>query len=245
MSIVENERELDDFNSYVHCDSKPEGWPVLREEALYGLPGEIVRLIEPHTESDPAAILLQFLVTFGNCVGPGPCYYVEATRHGLNMFALLVGETAKARKGTSWRRVKRLFDGVDPDWINDRVMGGLSSAEGLIAEVRDDGEPPPDRRLLIVQDEFASVLRAMPREGNTLSPLLRSAWDGGTLRTLVKRDPLKATGAHISVIGHITRPELLRYLNDTEQHNGLANRLLFSCVRRSKCLPEGGAFLNL
>jgi hypothetical protein len=116
----------------------------------------------------------------------------------------------------------------------------LSSSEGLISEVRDDDENPIDRRLLIVQSEYASVLRIMTREGNTLSALMRAAWDSGNLRTLVKHNPLRATGAHISVIGHITRPELLRYLSDTEAHNGFANRLLWCCVRRSKYLPEGG-----
>jgi hypothetical protein len=80
----------------------------------------------------------------------------------------------------------------------------------------------------------------MTREGNTLSPLLRAAWDSGNLRTLTKHSPLRATGAHIGVIGHITRPELIRYLSDTEAHNGYANRLLWCCIRRSKCLPEGG-----
>ena len=119
------------------------------------------------------------------------------------------------------------------------MTGGLSSAEGLINEVRDQ-ELPTDRRLMAVSDEFASVLRVMAREGNTLSPSLRSAWDSGNLRTLVKTDPLKATGAHISLVGHITRTELLKYLNDTESHNGFANRLLWTSVKRSKCLPEGG-----
>jgi hypothetical protein len=33
---------------------------------------------------------------------------------------------------------------------------------------------------------------------------------------------------------------LLRYLSDTESHNGFANRLIWACVRRSQCLPEGG-----
>jgi hypothetical protein len=80
----------------------------------------------------------------------------------------------------------------------------------------------------------------MGRDGNTLSPALRDAWDSGNLRTLVKNDPLKATGAHISVLGHITSSELLRYLSDTEAHNGFANRFLWACVKRSKCLPEGG-----
>jgi hypothetical protein len=89
-----------------------------------------------------------------------------------------------------------------------------------------------------MQSEFASVLKIMRRPGNTLSPLLRAAWDNGNLRTLVKNNPLRATSAHISIIGNITSPELLRYLSD-ELHNGFANRLLWCCIKRSKFLPEG------
>jgi hypothetical protein len=45
--------------------SEPE-WPEpLDAEAYYGLAGEMVKVIEPHTESDPAALLLQILVGFG------------------------------------------------------------------------------------------------------------------------------------------------------------------------------------
>jgi hypothetical protein len=60
------------------------------------------------------------------------------------------------------------------------------------------------------------------------------------LRVLTKNSPAKATGAHISILGHITKQELLRYLNDIEAGNGFANRFLWVCVRRSKVLPEGG-----
>uniref|UniRef100_E6QID9 DUF3987 domain-containing protein n=1 Tax=mine drainage metagenome TaxID=410659 RepID=E6QID9_9ZZZZ len=216
-------------------------WPVLPNEALYGVAGDIVKTIEPHTEADPTAILIQALAAAGNIVGPGPHSIVGATRHTLNLFPVLVGETSKSRKGTSGDEIIRLFSSVDSDWSKDRVTTGLSSAEGLIAEVRDDADPPLDRRLLIVQPEYAGVLKVMTREGNNLSPVLRQAWDNGNLRTLVKHNPLRATGAHISIIGHVTRPELLRYLSDTEAHNGFANRALWICVRRSKFLPEGGA----
>ena len=217
----------------------PDGWPVLHPSALHGLAGEVVRAIEPHSEADPAAILIQFLVAFGNIIGPNCYCTVEATRHGLNLFAVLVGESSKARKGTSWGHIRRIFSGVDPVWTAERVTGGLSSAEGLICEVRDEADKPSDKRLMVIQGEYAAVLRILSREGNNLSPILRSAWDGEDLRTLVKNSPLRASGAHISKIAHITRPELLKYLSETESHNGFANRLLFACVMRSKCLPEG------
>jgi hypothetical protein len=217
-------------------------WPVLPGAAIYGLAGNFVDTVDPHTESDRAAILFQFLGAAANVIGPpGPHCLAESTRHPLILWPIIVGATSKARKGTSFGHVEKLFVKVDSEWAKDRVTPGLSSAEGLISEVRDDAEPPHDRRLLIVQSEFASVLRVMERPGNTLSALMRVAWDGGMLRTLVKNNPLKATGAHIGVIAHTTFSELVRYLSDTEAHNGFANRLLFICAKRSKYLPEGGA----
>lgn len=98
-----------------------------------------------------------------------------------------------------------------------------------------------DKRLMVIEGEYASVLRILGRDGNTLSPTLRRAWDGDRLQTLVKNSPAVATGAHISIVGHITREELLRYLDSTEQGNGFANRFLWAAVRRSKTLPEGGS----
>ena len=133
-------------------------------------------------------------------------------------------------------------------------MGGLSSGEGLIHAVRDASWKPDnkgesklvdagvdDKRLLAVEPELCSVLRVAGREGNTLSELLRRAWDGNDLRTLTRSSPLVATALHISLLGHITRGELLRELSETYQANGFANRHLFICLRRSKELPHGGA----
>jgi hypothetical protein len=36
----------------------------LGDDAYHGIAGELVRAIEPTTEADPAAILLQFLAAF-------------------------------------------------------------------------------------------------------------------------------------------------------------------------------------
>jgi hypothetical protein len=97
-----------------------------------------------------------------------------------------------------------------------------------------------DKRLLIVESELAAILRVMAREGSTLSTTIRQAWDTGDLRVLTKNSPAQATGAHISIIGHITRDELLRFLTSTDTANGFANRFLWICSKRSKSLPEGG-----
>jgi hypothetical protein len=43
--------------------------------------GDFVRQLEPHTEADPVAILVQTLVMFGNLIGRNAYFSVEADRH--------------------------------------------------------------------------------------------------------------------------------------------------------------------
>jgi hypothetical protein len=221
----------------------PAGWPAPPAPAVYHeLLGEIVARIAPHTEADPVAILTQLLVAFGAAVGRGAHYKVEATLHHANEFMLLVGDSAKARKGSSWDHVRRLLSDVDAS-IGQRTLTGLSSGEGLIWAVRDPTAQDPginDQRLLIIEPEFASVLKASAREISTLSPTLRCAWDGRPLAILTRTAPARASSAHIALIGHITQTELRRHTTTIELSNGYLNRILLIACRRQRLLPEGG-----
>jgi hypothetical protein len=232
----------------------PEVDLVLGDAALYGLAGDFVNAVLPHTEADPVALLIQFLTMFGNVVGPSPYYLVESDKHRANIFAVLAGSSAKGRKGTSAGRVTDALSLADERWAKDRTVSGLSSGEGLIDAVRDEvrkwdakehcevvvDQGARDKRLLVTEPEFAGALSVMERHGNTLSPTIRNAWDGKRLQTLTRNSPLKATGAHVSIIGHITRDELRARLSRTNMANGFANRFIFARVKRSKLLPFGG-----
>jgi hypothetical protein len=112
-------------------------FPELSPTALYGLPGELVRAIGPHTEADPAAVLTHLLVAFGNLVGASPYFEVSGARHGVRLFACIVGKTSKGRKGSSWAYVRRVLGQVDETWLKNCQGKGLSSGEGLIHAVRD------------------------------------------------------------------------------------------------------------
>lgn len=218
-----------------------------REKALYGLAGEIVLAIEPHSEADPVALLVQLLVAFGNLMGRSAHFVAEADRHYTNLFAVIVGDSSRGRKGSSLGHVRRLLEEADENWAGC-ITGGLTSGEGLVHHVRDEcddfmpGAIRESKRALVIESEFASVLRVQKRDGNTLSTLIRQAWDTGTLNVMRRNSPDKATNAHISIIGHITSDELKRCLQDTDAVNGYANRFLWVWSRRSKKLPEGGYF---
>ena len=235
-------------------------WPTpLGAAALIGPAGKFVELVGPHTEADPAALLIQFLVAAGAWIGRAPYVQVGGDRHHTNLYAALVGKTAGGRKGTSWGEVRRVFRLIDPEWAATNISGGLSSGEGVIHAVRDaveqaertrggatraessgDDRGIADKRLLVVETEFASVLTRMLRDGNTLSSVMRQGWDSGALSVMTKT-PYRATGAHIAIVTHITQDELLRMLSATEMANGFANRFLWVCAARSQLLPEGGS----
>lgn len=234
-------------------------WPQMHKDAYYGLAGEIIRTIDPHTEADPVAILVQLLVALGNMFGRKVHFKAEQDVHAPNLFVAVVASSAKGRKGTSWGIVRSLLKDVDPTWRGVDPVKGLTSGEGLVAAVNNNdvelaprqkkmtqpeieatSESEKDKRVLVLETEFASVLSAMKRDHNTLSQFLRIGWDSGNLQVANRRDPLRVDNAHISIVTHITKEELLRFMGSVETFNGFANRFLWICARRSKLLPHGG-----
>lgn len=223
-------------------------WP---DAPIYsGLLGEIVSLLEPHSEADPIALFVELLATFGNCVGAGPHYKIGGTYHHANLFLALCGETSTARKGSAHDWVTEVFRHVDPCYTDKCILGGLASGEGVIHAVRDAkvrhdktgteimvDEGISDKRRLFFESELAGrTFIAMKREGSTLSAVLRQAWESSNLAVATKNMDERSTGAHISVIGHATVKELLATLRPEDIAGGFANRFLFFVVRRSKQL---------
>jgi len=232
------------------------GWPSLAENALYGLAGRFVELASRKSEADPAATLSTFLVWFGVECGPDVYLEVGDSKHPPRLNAVVVGASSKARKGTSAAPVKRLRNG-NSSWTPAPFSPGpFSSGEGIIFRVRDEvkkWEPPgkkedtgrwvvidpgeTDKRLFVLDEEFASALKVMQREGNTLSMIIRRFFDDGNVETITKVRN-KTTGAHVGWVSHITVSELHRLLAETETLNGFANRILWTCARRQGVIPS-------
>jgi hypothetical protein len=157
----------------------PDRWPAPpNPDAYTGLAGAVVAALAPHTEADPVAILASLLVGFGSLVGPEPAYHVGASMHRTSEFAVFVGPSGAGRKGSSRDAVDTVLGAVDAAWAAGRVASGLSSGGGLIWHLRDrDDGVVPDRRLLVLESELASVLKAAPA---TPTPSHRSSATPGT-----------------------------------------------------------------
>lgn len=231
----------------------PRDWPTLAKDALHGLAGEVLNTIAPNTESDSVAILALFLAAYGNMIGRGAHFVVEGGQHFCKVWPVITRESGKGRKGTAQDRVNGLLKQVDEHWYYNCQAQGLSSGEGLIYHVRDrkikegkDGETVVvdegvvDKRLMLTEPEFAGPLTVMQREGNTLSVVLRMAWDDTTLQTLTKNSLERSTKSHVTVAAHTNKEELLKHLTSAKLGGGIGNRFFFLLVKRSKELPFGG-----
>jgi uncharacterized protein DUF3987 len=252
-----------DWNTVAGSGTAASGWlEPMGEAAFQGVAGDFVRLLLPETEADPAALLLTFLVGVGSMMGRGPHYRVGSTRHGVNLFTVVVGETSRARKGTATDLALDILSQVDKDFMASRLRSGLSSGEGLIEAVRDGREDEiaikardgsflrferqtvdngeQDKRLLVIESEFSTVLHQAGREGNILSAILRDCWDGKPLRIVARSNKDSCQEPHVALIGNVTAEELQRLLTSTDRANGFGNRILWCCARRSKLLARGG-----
>ena len=223
-------------------------WPRLDPAALPGIVGEFVTEATRQSEADPAAVLFTFLTACAVEFGAYPHLFVGDSRHHARVNAIIVGESSKARKGTSAGPVKRVFAALEGK--AQHSPGPLSSGEGLVYAVRDEvrewqidrkskvGEwvvtdpGVTDKRLFILDEEFANALHSTKREGNTLSAIIRGLYDDGNAAPLTKTTRTRTTGAHVGIISHITHGELNTLLTQTEQLNGFGNRFLWGCARR-------------
>lgn len=229
--------------------------PRLSDKAFHGPLGEIVRAVEPSTEADPCAILVHLLAGVGMLAGRTRWRFAGGMEHHGRLFVCVVGDTATARKGTSWQVARRVLEKVSESF-GENVLSGIGSGEGLIDAVRDavteqvlsrksnsyEAVERPgvlDKRLLLVQQEFGRVLAIAERKGDTLSTIMREAWDGGTLVVRTRTNPICATNPHVACVAHITADELRLRLATVDLFDGFANRFSFHLVGRDKHLPFG------
>lgn len=210
------------------------GWPAEPSaDAYHGVLGEIVEAVVPHTEADPVALLGSLLATAGACMGHWKTIY-QGSAQAANLFVVLVGDSATGRKGTAGSIVRDVMTAAYPEW-QQLVVAGLGSGEGLIAHLKRKEET--EHRAVVLESEFGRLLTVMDREGSTLSPVIRDAWDGSPMGRFLAREQSLVTWHHVGVVAHVTPVELRSKLTSNDAANGFGNRFLWLAVHRTKLVP--------
>ncbi len=228
--------------------------PILDESGFYGILKDVADIATRHSEASSVAVCANFIGTFAAMVGRGTFQWIGDGVCHCRPFFLLVGRTGKARKGTSEYTVRRIFNHAERLLHDEypslkRHEGGLSTGEGLGWSIRDREEDDDsnktkdkdkdkggtdDKRLYVVEAEFAGAMAAASREKNTLSATIRTCWDGKAISPLVKNALWSATNPHIVINGHITAAELIAKMSDVDAQSGFLNRFVILHIVRPK-----------
>lgn len=166
-------------------------------------------------------------------VGPAP-----HRQHGIisipaKWFTVVVWDASVAPQDTGWDAVAALLRTVDRRFATERIRSGVRSGATLLGTVAEPARsvsasqmPPPDRRLLAVEADFARTLAAA-------DPFVSPLRD--TLSRLFDTEPVPPSSAthnqpmldhHCALIGHISVNALRRRAR-TVLTGRLGSRLLF------------------
>lgn len=240
-------------------DLPPIPGPEVTPAMYYGLVGEVMRQASTGTEVNPAAAGIAFISAASAALGRERYVSIGNDRHHSRIYSAHVGRSSRGGKGIALGATKRICTKAQnirnannppyPFACGNFHDGGLSSREGLSWLIRDksdekdkNNEPidpgVDDKRLFVVEEEFANVLKQAAREGNTLSTALRTAWDGATIAPATKTNRTRASDPHIAMHACITPYELRLSLDQNNFTNGFANRFLFVWAERIGMHPE-------
>lgn len=253
------------FNSAYETISKSTAEPTFDISKLHGPLATLVQKVDPYTEANPIAVYMQMLAIMGNYFGRIAGSHVSGDKHYPNIFLLIVGNSSVSRKGTSLGVATAILKQVIPNHITSNLKSGASSGEGIAFHLRDPvwenktkkregrlitekvlvDQGVPDKRVVVIETEFGSVLISMKREGNKLSVVLRDAYDSKNLSTLTKNNSVTASNPHITIIAHITIEEFRHLLNVVDIFNGFGNRFMYFYTKSEKCLPHAPAISDI
>jgi len=188
------------------------------------------------------------------------CYVWCAGELFPNYFTILMGPTKKGRKSTAANFSIDLLSKTDEGLV--RILRGLSTPEGLIAQLQIPGEeelndedsniPEIERRramsvssfegyrLLVFHNEFASLLKKAKRDTSSgIIQCLTDAYDcPETLDVPTRTYPLSARQPIVSTIGLSTKSWLEGNLSIDDLRGGFVNRHTFYLWTETSPIPD-------
>jgi hypothetical protein len=210
--------------------------PVLQEIVWRGLFLAYRAAMDGVTEANDSFHFLAFTVAAGAVLGRTVCVHAGRPVYP-NINACLAGRSGDSRKSTAIDLGRRnILEQADR---GVETHSGLHSAEGLLAAFPEVGPDAPDRRLLVIHQELATILRKARQEGlSNLIPLLCELYDGAPHYSLkTRKDPLEVEQPFLSILAASSPEHLEKSLRDEDILGGFVNRFIFALGAPKDPLP--------
>lgn len=231
---LDSAEELDLLSAPTSEEFPPAPAPV----AFEGLIGELVDDLADGTDASLVG-LLGSTIAYAGALVPGYAYFHRIQTS--SPFVALVGESSIGRKGTAMTRVMdAMANALEQATVHRVVMDGINSGEGLVASLHYRREHYPQEPTvgLVFEEEYASLIASRGRDGSTLDPKMRQAFDGGPMSNRKSGETKTVMPPYwLPALIGITPVELRRRLEPGALQSGSANRWLYLPVTRRETNP--------
>ena len=217
---------------------KQRGSLFLPDDAYYGLVGDTVKTLGKYTQAGYENVMLSLVAQAGNMMGRSPHTMVGADRHGTNIYAVVVGETATGSKGQGLRIEKAFFNQIAPGFAENNVISASArSGEGLLDLFAD--ETQTDKRVFMTEEEYSTLLSVQKIQGNRhIVDYMKVLWDGINYSKLTVGNRVDLKDVHYSYLAHITPYAFRSLLAEDEIKNGFINRFFVCWTQMRKVVAN-------
>lgn len=207
-----------------------------------GLLGELVADLAEGTDASLVG-LLGATIAYAGALIPGHAYFHRDQTS--SPYIALVGESSIGRKGTAMTRVMDAWShALETVTVHRAVLDGINSGEGLVAALHYRREHYPQEPTigLLFEEEYATLLASRGRDGSTLDPKMRQAFDGGPLSNRKAGETKTVMPPYwLPALIGITPVELRSRLEPGALQSGSANRWLYLAVTRRDLIPTNAS----
>ncbi|MCG9665819.1 DUF3987 domain-containing protein [Vibrio mediterranei] len=226
--------------------------PKLNPVGMYGILQIAVDVICDKTEALPTSLMAEIMSWISVSIPRGSVYLPYGTGTTEARVNVIVVAPTGEGKGIATRqfgKVRELIELNNAGLYCPVFQGGLSTPEGLISMIRDNGNDDKDTeledslgsQLLVIEEEMASIFALANNPKSNFSPYFRTFFDGTPVAPLTKYNKIACNKPHVAFYGHITPQELLTVVKTVDMFNGFLNRfpIYYSKREKSVPIPEG------
>ena len=206
--------------------------------AYHGLVERFVEVLSKSTEAPREFLVAAFLTVVGALIGRQAWVTYSRPTYP-NLFTLLIGETATARKTTAMAFALDLMTTVvERTHLKVKPLYGLASVEGLAAAMK-DGDAQDSYRVVAVEDELKSLLRKAQQKGvSNLIPRLTELFNcGPSFEVNTKADKTIIKNPFACIVSASTPAWFAESIGESEISGGFLNRWTMFSGKTDKLIP--------
>ncbi|ARZ66927.1 hypothetical protein SMD11_1266 [Streptomyces albireticuli] len=215
------------------------------KEMQYGPLGKAVAAAMPHTEADPIGVYAATLSLWSAAVNG---QVLQPNGRPTVFWSALVGRSKIGRKGFALATARAIVEPTIGAFLSTRSRKGISSGPALVTtlfEVEQESltsEDGRDGRVMIAEDEWASILKRANRDA-TYHDQLINAWDGVAVANTTKgkggkREEQRIDRPLLGYHAHIQPGRWAPLVKPEVALGGAFNRIPHFIVEKSKNLPS-------